>query len=127
MIFHADFDIEFNTQLIIGQYLHRKYEDFGHSYDDRLAQAFPAKTIEAIRKATTEEDLKTVYQDFLVKNRITVLGPVIALGVEKILNDHQDEIVGVLENVYGKSVPFESIKVRVVHALGYPFGFKPEV
>ncbi|MFZ2202430.1 MAG: hypothetical protein WAV56_03455 [Microgenomates group bacterium] len=121
MKYKAVFDSDYNVSQFIKQFWQKKYPDFGKSYEARLSNKFPPETVNAFINAKSEVEVISIYREHLVKNRIVELGPIIAAGVEKILNEKSNFITSRLEEVYGKKVPFKSVEVRITYSLGNPF------
>lgn len=128
MIYKVDFSLDYTTNLFIQNYWNRAYPDFGKSYDKRLVEKFPQSIVDQFAQAKTEDDARKIYQDYLISSKIADFCPVIAKGVNQLLNEKQAEIVKTLEDVYQQKVPFDEVVVHVTAlSLGLPFNVKPFV
>lgn len=93
---------------------------------EKLLKNYSAEYRESLKKAKTEEEARKVITNFLNSLSVGIrnTNSLIAIGLEKILNEKKQEIVGLLEKVYEASFPFEKITVYLTTANMCPYSFE---
>lgn len=89
---------------------------------DRIRKSYPKKFIDDLWNTDEESEAKKFigqYLDFIGKPL-----PIIARGVEQLLNENKDEIVERLEKVYDEKFPFEEITVYIHSCLFSPYSYE---
>ena len=112
------FIVSYSREKDINNYLNSvwkfSYQKHGREgMENKLLKWFSEDFKEKIVSAQTREEATVVIESYLdnLPQSFKDQTPVIVIGVEKILNDCQAEIVDLLESVYGKKFPFETITV----------------
>ena len=125
------FKVSYSLQKDIENYLNSvwkfSYRKFGREKpEDKFLTSYPVVFRKQIRKARSRKEAEKVIYDFLnsLPKNFQDLIPVIAKGVEVILNENQKEIVNILEKVYGQKFPFKHIKVYLTTAPIFPYNYK---
>jgi hypothetical protein len=125
------FIVSYSREKDINNYLNSvwkfSYQKHGREgMENKLLKWFPEEFKEKITNAQTKEDATTIIENYLdnLSQSFKDQTPVIVIGVEKILNDHQAEIVGLLESVYGKKFPFETITVFLTSLGICPYNYE---
>lgn len=114
MVFKVSYSQNKDINNYINSVWHFSYKKHGREgMQEKLLKFFPNEFKEKIRNTQTKKQAITTIKDYLdnlpqgVKNQISV----ITIGVEKILNDHRSEITKLLESMYKKPFPFDTITV----------------
>jgi len=114
MIFRVTYSQDKDIDNFLNSVWRFSYQKHGREdMEGRLLKYFPEEFKESIKNAKSKEEAVIIIKSYLdnlpqsFKDQTTVL----AIGVEKILNDHKTEIVNLLESVYQDPSPFEVITV----------------
>jgi hypothetical protein len=94
--------------------------------ENKLLKWFPEEFRNKILNSQTKEDATTIIENYLdnLPQSFRDQTPVLVIGVEKILNDHQTEIVELLESVYSKKFPFDTITVFLTSLGICPYNYE---
>ena len=93
---------------------------------EKLLKPYPKEYKENLAKASTREEATEVIKNFLLNlpNSFKNTMPIIARGVEQLLNEEKDKIIGKLEKTYNKQFPFNEITVYLTTANIHPYNYE---
>lgn len=103
------------------------YPRYGRkSIQEKLLKPFPKEYKDNLAKAKTREAAVEVIKDYFVarSKSFNNLMPIVAKGVETLLNDGKTKIIDKLEKVYNKSFPFEKVTVYLTTAFIHPYNYE---
>jgi hypothetical protein len=113
-----NFIVKYSQEKDINNYIHSvwhfSYQKYGREgMEEKLLKYFPEEFKAQIRKAKTKEEATQIIKNYLdnLPQSFKDQTPVLAVGIEKVLNDHKLEIVDLLESVYQNKFPFNTITV----------------
>ncbi|MGI5841247.1 MAG: hypothetical protein ACOX6N_03460 [Patescibacteria group bacterium] len=127
MKFIVDYSIDKDTNNYLNSVWKFTYLKHGRdNIQTKLLATLPEQFRKEIAKAKTKQDAKEIITDFLTTLPKSYLNttPLLVLGIETLLNTHQDEIINVLESVYGKPFSFDKITVYLTTLTIQPYSFE---
>jgi len=125
------FIVNYSQEKDINNYLNSiwkfSYQKHGREgMENKLLKFFPEEFKVQIGNAQNKEDATVIIKNYLdnLSQSFKDQTPVLVIGVEKILNDHQTEIVGLLETAYQKKFPFDEITVFLTSLGICPYNYE---
>lgn len=95
---------------------------------EKLLALYPKSFQDALKTAKTEKKARAVIINFLssLPKSFHNTTPLVAKGVEQVLNENKEKIIGRLKTVYEKPFPFKTITVYLTTANICPYNFKEQ-
>lgn len=127
MIFKVLYSQDKDISNYVSSVWHFSYQKHGREeMEDKLLKNFPDEFKEKIKTAQTKEEATIVVKNYLdnLPQSFNDQTPVLAIGIEKILNDHQVEIANLLESLYQNPLPFEVITVYLTTLGICPYNYE---
>ena len=125
------FIVNYSQKKDINNYLNSiwkfSYQKHGREgMENKLLKYFPEEFKIQIGNAQNKEDATVIIKNYLdnLSQSFKDQTPVLVIGVEKILKDHQTEIVGLLETAYQKKFPFDEITVFLTSLGICPYNYE---
>lgn len=93
---------------------------------EKLLALYPKSFQNALKTAKTEKKARAVIINFLssLPKSFHNITPLVAKGIERVLNENKEKIIGKLKAVYKKPFPFKTITVYLTTANICPYNFK---
>lgn len=95
---------------------------------EKLLALYPKSFQDALKATKTEKKARAVIINFLssLPKSFHNTTPLVARGVEQVLKENKEKIIGKLEAVYNKPFPFKTITVYLTTANICPYNFKKQ-
>ncbi len=127
MIFKVLYSQDKDIDNYLNSAWHFSYQKHGREdMEKRLLKYFPEKFNKNLKNAQTKEKATTTIKSYLdnLPQSFNDQTTILIIGIEKILNDHQTEIVNLLESIYQKPFPFKVITVFLTTLSICPYNYE---
>lgn len=125
------FIVPYSKEKDIWNYLNSAWEFTHEKYgrkdiQEKVLQFHPFEFKTKLSQAKTKKEASFIIKSFLdsLPSSFQNLTPIIAKGVENILNEKKNEIIASLEQVYAKKFPFEKITVFLTTCGINPYNYQ---